>query len=298
MNFAPVASPGKWITLGLAITAWGLAWWLYRLLPGQTVSAQAFWLGLGLAASLISGVVLFYWAVAAFRLRYYLNRNGLLVDWALSRLTVPLPEIEAVLPGDDLSGSLTRFRGWLVPGLRAGRGQLAAIGRASFLTTASLHECIVVRTPRCAYVISPRERDDFIDAWRVRVPLGTTQDWPEAWQGRGPLRLPVWTDRVAWVLAGGGLLLFVALVGYVFHRYDALPQSLPVHFDAQGQADRIAPKSFILNLVAVGGLLLLFNFLLALYLHHRERLGAYFLWGLAGLVQAGLFIATRTMFGA
>lgn len=297
MEFEPVASPAKWITPVLALIAWGLAAWLFSLLRGQPVSPLAFWLGLFFVASLVAGGLLLYWSFATFRLRYFLDRNGLLVRWGLARQRVPLAQIEAVVPGQDLHGPVRHFRGLVMPGLRSGEGELAGIGAARFLTSASLAESLAIRTASRAYVISPRDRESFVDAWQVRVPLGPTQSWPEDWQWTGPGKLPLWSDRVTWGLAGGALVLFIYLLGFVFYRYESLPQSLPVHFNALGQADRIANKDFLLNLTAVGGLLLLFNLTLGAYLHQRERLGAYFLWAVAGLVQLGLLIAMRTMIG-
>ncbi|MFQ5610525.1 MAG: PH domain-containing protein [Anaerolineae bacterium] len=297
MEFKPLPSPGKWITLAGSLVLGGLAGWLFSLLRGQSVSPRAFWLGLAFLASLLGGAVLLYWTIAAFRLRYRLNRNGLVIRWGAGWQRVPMERIRAVMPGSEAARAVRRFRGLHIPGLRAGQGDVAGLGPARFFAVAPMSQSVVVKTDRRAYVISPAEISAFIDAWQRRAPLGTTQTWPEAFERPGFWGSPLWQDSWTWGLVGAATALFAALAGFVFHRYQALPQSLPVHFDALGQADRIANKQVMLFLLLVGGSLLLFNSLLGAYLHRRERLGAYLLWGLGGAVQAGLFIAMQAMGG-
>ena len=83
-------------------------------------------LGLGavLLLDLVALLLLLYRAVAALRLHYRLDRNGLVIYWGVSRLIVPMERIEAVVPVADQAG--VRGEGlWseLWAGLRAGRAR-------------------------------------------------------------------------------------------------------------------------------------------------------------------------------
>ncbi|MBI3740211.1 MAG: DUF1648 domain-containing protein [Chloroflexi bacterium] len=49
-------------------------------------------------------------------------------------------------------------------------------------------------------------------------------------------------DRALVMLFGFALVLNLTLAIFLFLRYDALPEAIPLHFDANGLPDRIEPK--------------------------------------------------------
>ncbi len=260
-------------------------------------------LSLALLLDLMLLALLLYWSIAALRLRYQLDRNGLVIHWGASRLVVPMECIHAVVPGsevcvggDGTSGWRT-FRGVVWPGLRAGRAQLPGDKPARVFTTASLAESTVVLTPDCAYVVSPRDPDAFIEAWRVRRPLGPTQYWREEEQRTWFLDMPLWRDRLAWILIGLGLLANLALHGYLALVYEQLPAILPFHFDVLGQADRIAPRAEILRLPQVGLLMLLLDLGLGFVVYRQQRVAAYLVWSGGLVLQMLVWGAVFTIVG-
>ncbi len=256
---------------------------------GRPFSPLTFGLGVALLLDLGAMTLLLYWSVAALRLRYRLDRNGLVVYWGASRLVVPMERIQAVVPGSQVgstkepSSGYRAFRGVAWAGLRVGRAQLPDDTPARLHTTAPLSRSVVVLTPDCAYVVSPSDPALFVEAWRVRRPLGPTQHWHEEEQWTWPLNLPVWRDRLAWALIGLGLLTNLALHGYLAFVYDRLPAALPFHFDVLGHADRIASRAEILRLPQVALLMLMADLVLGFVVYRRERVAAYLVWG-GGLV--------------
>jgi hypothetical protein len=260
-------------------------------------------LSMAVLLDLVLLALLLYWSIAALRLRYRLDRNGLVIYWGASRLVVPMERIQAITPGreigvgEDGASGWRSFRGVAWPGLRAGRAQLPGDEPARVFSTASLAQSTVVLTPDCAYVVSPRDADAFIEAWRVRRPLGPTQYWREEEQRAGFLDLPIWRDRWAWTLIGLSLLANLVLYGYLALVYDRLPAILPFHFDVLGQADRIAPRAEILRLPLVALLMLALDLGLGLVVYGRQRIAAYLVWSGGLVLQMLVWGAVLTIVG-
>lgn len=270
----------------------GLGGWLIsrtEVSIHQPLSPLVFGLSLAFLLDVILLILLLYWSIAALRLRYRLNRNGLVIYWGASQLVVPMERIQAVVAGSELADGKERspkwrsFRGVGWAGLRAGRARLPDNRPARVFTTASLAQSTLVLTPDCAYVLSPRDPSAFIEAWRVRRPLGPTQSWREEERRARFLELPLWRDRMAWTLIGLSLLANLALQGYLTSIFDRLPAMLSFHFDLLGQADRIANRSEILHLPQVALLMLALDLVLGFIVYRRQQLAAYLVWG-GGLV--------------
>ncbi len=262
---------------------------------------------LGLSATLLLDLVvlvlLLYWSVAALRLHYRLDRNGLVICWGASRLIVPMERIQAVMLGNEIgsAGDTTpgwrAFRGLGWGGLRVGRAQLTDDKPARVFTTASMAQSTVVLTPDHAYVVSPRDHRAFVEAWRVRRPLGPTQYWREEEQRVWFLDLPLWRDRLAWALIGLGLLANLALHSYLTLIFEGLPTMLSFHFNVLGQVDRIASRVEILRLPQVALLMLALDLGLGLVVYHRQRVAAYLVWGGGLVLQLLTWGAVFTIIG-
>lgn len=100
-------------------------------------------------------------------------------------------------------------------------------------------------------------------------------------------------DTLAMVLVVLPILLMVALFLWLGATYNNLPDLLPLHFDAQGNPDRIEDREdifvlpiigLITNLVNVGGGLLLRQ-------RFNNTFAPYLLWSGALLVQVLIWIA-------
>lgn len=262
-------------------------------------------LGLGAALLFILAALalVLYWSIAALRLCYRLDRNGLVIYWGASKLIVPIERIEKITSGDKFITQGTESSGWRVfrgigwSGLRAGQALLTDNTLARVYTTSPLVQSTVVLTPDHTYVVSPRDPEAFVEAWRVRRPLGPTQNWREEERRAWFLDLPIWRDRVAWTLIGLGLLANLASHIYISLVYDRLPTMLSFHFDALGQADRIASRIQILRLPQVALLVLVLDLGLGFVLYRRWRVAAYLIWGGGLALQLFVWGAVLTIIG-
>jgi hypothetical protein len=290
MSFAPYPTRSGLISIGIAATGAIVLTLLVRALLQTPAPADLFKLLLGLLLVLALTIGAFYWAIIAFNLNYHINRNGLMIQWGLSRQLIPIHMIETIIPGNRVA-TPPKFRGLNIGGLRFGWANLAEYGSLRFRTTAPLDSSLLVITRERSYVISPRQPDSFIKAWQDRQYLGATQQWPHQIRHRWPFNLPLLLDPWTWSLLGAAALICFALFGYLAVGYAALPQSIPIHFDSLGQADRIADKSQIFIFPIAGALVLLLNALLGSLIYRREKIAAYLLWGTAAVMQLYLWLA-------
>jgi hypothetical protein len=260
-------------------------------------------LGAALLLILVALALALYWSIAALRLYYHLDRNGLVIYWGASKLIVPIERIERITSGDKFITQGSESSGWRVfrgigwSGLRTGQALLDDNTLARVYTTSPLVQSIVVLTPDHAYVVSPRDPDAFVEAWRVRRPLGPTQNWQEEERRAWFLNLPIWRDRVAWTLIGLGLLANLALHIYISLIYDRLPTMLSFHFDVLGQADRIASRIQILRLPQVALLVLVLDLGVGFVLYRRRHVAAYLIWGGGLALQLFVWGAVFTIIG-
>jgi uncharacterized membrane protein len=104
-------------------------------------------------------------------------------------------------------------------------------------------------------------------------------------------------DRALQTLLVLTLVVNVALLGYILVRYDALPDPLPLHFDASGLPDRIEAKSGILALPIIGLVVLALDALLGGLVHRHERAASILLATSALLVQLLLWFAMINIAG-
>jgi hypothetical protein len=262
-------------------------------------------LGLGVALLLLLVVLalVLYWTIAALRLRYRVDRNGLVIWWGASKLMVPIERIQAVMPGHEIDAhrnealEWTAFRGIRWAGLRAGHGRLSDDTLARVFSTSPLAHNTFVLTSDHAYIVSPRDPDAFIEAWRVRRGLGPTQHWREEEQRARLFDLPIWRDRVAWALIGLSLLTNLALHIYLSFVFDRLPAILSFHFDLMGRVDRIASRTEILRLPQVALLMLLLDLGAGFVIYRRERIAAHLIWGGGLVLQLLVWGAVFTIIG-
>lgn len=87
-------------------------------------------------------------------------------------------------------------------------------------------------------------------------------------------------------------LVNVGLIGFLILRYDALPDPLPLHFDASGLPDRIDAKTSIIALPAIGFVVFGLNTVLGILSYRRERAATMLLVVGALFVQILMWLAT------
>jgi hypothetical protein len=284
MTFASSPTRSGPIFLAVSVLAGAAAVFLASLIPEQPTWAGTFWLLVGLLAALVIMITAIYWAIIAYKLYYHLNRNGLAIQWGLTRQRIPFNQIKAVIPGREVA-DITALKAMNVAGLHFGRSLLPDYGPVRIFGTAPAPDSVLVVTPFQSYLISPQSPEHFMAAWQARQNLGPTQPWTESVQRSWPMNLPFLTDPLAWGMAGAAIMAYLAMFGYLAQKFPELPASLPIHFNALGQPDRIADKSALFTLVTAGGLILVLNAVIGSFIYRRERVAAYLLWATAVMVQ-------------
>lgn len=294
MTFQPYPTRSGFILLTIALIAGSVTIFLMWLAPRQLDWAGSFWLFLAFLVALAGTGLAFYGAMVALKLHYRLTRNGVAIQWGLVQQRIPFKAIQAIIPGQNIPG-LSNFRGLKLAGLQVGRAELAEFGPIRIRATAAVKDSLLVVAGDRSYLISPRQPEAFLQAWRLRQPLGPTQDWSAGVVRSWPLNNPILTDSLTWWLLGAAAVIYLALIGYLSLIYADLPAMLPIHFNALGQADRIAEKSALVTLPAAGGIVLGLNLFLGGLIYRWDRVATYLLWGSAIVMQVFLWIAALTI---
>lgn len=237
-----------------------------------------------------------YWLYGLLTLRYHLDRNRLVIRWGPTWQTIPLPEIERVGIGLQLASPL-RYRGAWWPGYWAGHGVAVDEGLTLFYATTPLSRQVILVTPALAYAISPPDPEAFLGDLELRRNMGPTQQVEQFSRRLALTRWAFWSDGVALGLLALGGLTAAALFGRFCWRYPLLPARLALHFDAQGQVDRIGQQSELLALPIIGLIVLIVNLFLGFLIYRRERVGAYLVWGSVAAVHVLLWLALGQLAG-
>ena len=274
----PVRSLGGFVSLLLVPVVWILAAELAgRLFPVRWLS---FWLALGTLLLASAGVILLYWSVSLFALRYVFDRNGLTLNWGGVHQIVPLNRITAIRRWGE--GERVREHGLRWSGCHRGRGRSPELGAVEFYATAGRPAQVLVCTEGQAYVLSPRDPDEFIQEMEVRRSLGITRQLTQERHSWWLLGWSLWQDRLVWVVGGLALLanlILLALLCYWYPILQATRPLLPLHYSEvmeESQVriipDIIGPAADLFKLPAFGLGLLAGNFGLGILLHRRHRL--------------------------
>lgn len=281
---------------GCLLVAGGLAWlawdrfatgfdfgvFLYALLAGLC-AAGAGWAG--------------YQLLSVARLRYTLDRNALIIHWGGLRQVVPLARVSQAVAVADLPAPERprRPRGPRWPGLWVGAARAGADQPVLAYATAPPPRQVLVMTPTVAYAVSPARPADFLAELARRQALGPTQDPPQGTEAAAWATHPLLHDRLAVGLLLLGLVLKLALWGYLAVMVARLPDLFPLHWNTQGEADLIGHAEELLRLPVIALGLWLADALLAALLHRRERLAALVLYGGAAVVQVVFWAAALTI---
>lgn len=288
MNWYPNKRLGLLCGLGLLL-ALGLAdYLLVRRMVGSPIDLVLFGRALLLAATLpLVGFVAYVYCGLA-NLTYRVERNGIAIRWAAACDMVPVEEIQEIVPLTVGRGRLVGGIGW--PGYRVGRARVKGVGWVRVYVTRP-ERSVLVRTRQQAYLISPVNVEGFLADYRARRTLGSIARWTQGQRLPALLRLSIWRDRLAGLLALTGLALNLSLFGYLAAHYQGLAPVLTLSYGPQGLADRIGARAELFLLPGIGLAILLLNGLLAAWVHRRGRVLALLLLGNGPLVQALVWVA-------
>lgn len=284
--------------------------WLWlRLADSVAVEGYGhftFLYGLAFALSLVLVCLLAYIAWCAFSLQYRLDKENLTLKYAGVRQVIPLSCIESVYaPGWKIDGALIKVR-WrrladILPGFLAGSGVSPQLGKVLAAATVPANAQVFVVTDGLAFGLSPQRPLAFIDELNIRLAAvheaisdPESAHRPHTILGRVlALGAGLWGDRVARLLLLGGLLVCTLFFGYMSLVYNGLPNILPLHWNSQGQIDRVGDPQELLRLPVIALGIWLVNTILAALVRRRERAATLFL--LAGAVAVPFVFAAATL---
>lgn len=102
-------------------------------------------------------------------------------------------------------------------------------------------------------------------------------------------------DRYLWALVIVALIVNLGLFAYLILEFNrtplALPPLVPLHFDVNGEPDRIEPRGALFSLPQIGLIVIIGNLALGAIMHRREPLATYLLAGTAIVIQLLLWLA-------
>ena len=253
---------------------------------------------IGLAVLLSLGLLglIGYWLYGLARSGYTLDRNMLTIRWGPTEQTIPTPQIERVLTGDEVAGHV-QFHGVMWPGHWVGYGEVPGAGSAFFYSTVAPREQVYVVTPGLTYGISPTDPQGFIESLRQRLQMGPTQIVEQSSKRPGFLNWPLWRDTVGLALLAAGLLAALALTGLLCFRFPTLSRLVPLHFNVAGNPDRLGPRGQIFIIPFIGLLALVLNGVLGGLAYRHERMASYLLWSGAVLIQVLVWTAAVGILG-
>jgi len=282
-------------SLILGATA-GIVVYLARSTFAQDPGPSAYITGLFLAlvAPLLAAEI--YWLYGLATMRYYLDRNALVISCGMTRHIVPLDAIQAVVPGTD-APSATAFRGIAWPGCLMGTCALQDRGTLVVFSTEPHDRQLVVITEAACYGISPARPQAFLAEYATQRALGPLR---RVQQERAVVRLaalPIWKDRAFWAGMGASLCASLVLFGLISTRFDALPDRLALSLSPQGEAFRIVGKEELYYFPVIGMVIVMTNTVAGMLVHQKERLAAWLLSAVTTCLQAPLWAVALSVLG-
>lgn len=250
---------------------------------------------LGLLVGLICGglgLMLLVFTYGYYALRYRLDRPGLVIRWLGREEVVPFSKVDGIFAGQRL-GQAMRVRGLNWPGYHVGIGRTRAMGLVRYYTTTSdLNEIALIVTPSATYAISPADASGFRREL-IRWVEQSEDDLPirEEKRDAGPLT-SVLRDLWLPALVVASLALLVVSLGYVWVRWEAIPETIALTFAADGTPVQFGPREDIFRIPGIGAAILIANVGLGLALYARERAAARLLWATSVVVQMLVLVAT------
>jgi hypothetical protein len=269
--------------IGLAMMALGAI----RLAGAAINLSLVLWLLLpmtGLPLSLWSGYHLYGLLTASYRI----DRNGFSLQWGLAAESAPLSRVASVSlhSKQELVGSPS----FTLPGFLL--GQLVHSSRPIEFFAVRAERLVLVDLGSGQIVISPADPEAFVEAFQSATRMGSLDPLPVLRARSDLLTSRLWRDPAARWLLAGGLLLPLALIGYLSLQAPQLPAQLPFGFEASGAPGPLVPPGRLLLLALVNGLIWVVNLLAGarFYASQRQRALSYSLWGsslMAGLLFWG-----------
>lgn len=267
------------------------------ILGRQQISlAVVIWIAMPLVCVPLALLVL-YRLYALVTVRYRLDREGFYMVWGLAQEQAPISAIERIIPGSKLGAKLNPGFGFWWPGCVAGRRRVAGVGPVEFFSTAGPENMVVVDFGDRALAISPDDLDAFKQMFQDATRMGSLEPIPTISRRPDIALTRIWGDRAARILVPLGLLVWLALLGYLGFMAPRLPAEVPFGFNPLGEPLAYVPPGRLLLLPMIGGISWLADIFLGAWLFRRqnERRLAYLVWAMPMLQGGILWLATIQM---
>jgi hypothetical protein len=293
MVYRPPRNPG--LLVGALLALWPLALAALLLVRGlgMEVAFPTFLYYVGAGVLFVVGLLFAYWTYACATLRYMVDRNALAIQWGVTRIIVPLSDIQRLLPGSRLPAPRVRGINW--PGYHVGRGQVERVGEVLFYSNhRTKDQVLYVQTSGRNYGITVLDPAAFAATIQEFIRQGPDQQLRQGPLRHGLTAQPFWRDGWARGLTAAGVALNLVVVGYIFARYPGLQDSLPLRFPPLGGVIRVSDKSELLDIPKTASALFYANLALAAVVHLWERSISYLLLGTAVAIQILFVVAALT----
>jgi hypothetical protein len=232
--------------------------------------------------------LLIYRTYALWTATYTIERDGLRLQWGLRVEEIPMNAIRWLHPEQAFSEALPipwpRLPG-AVLGVRRRRD-----GQTVEFMAAQSRGLILIATAERIFAISPRLREEFLQAYRSEIELGSFASRPARSIQPAAILANFWPDPWARGLVFGMVLFNLVLLGWASFLA-ATHITFPFRFDATGKPLETAPAVRLMLLPITSILMGLIDLLLGLFFYRRAetKIAAYWLW-LAGLATCALFL--------
>ncbi len=250
---------------------------------------------LGLLVGFICGLLglaLLVLTYGYFALRYRFEPHALVIRWLGREEVIPFSKVDSIFAGPRL-GQAMRVRGLNWPGYYVGKGRSRAMGLVRYYTTtADLGEIALIVTPAATYALSPADAPGFRRELIRRVEESDVDGDAVVVEPRADGLSPVLRDITLPTLLIAALALLGVALGYIWLKWDGLPEMIPLHFGADGTPDQIGPREDVLLVPGIGAAILIANLGLGLALYARERAAARMLWAATVVVELLVLVAT------
>lgn len=285
------------------------------------------WALVTLLAAIAVGLVVLLWGY--FTLSYRLDEGAggtLMIRWAWRTVRIPFAEIEYLGPARQMLGHTVIGRLWPWPGYYLNTLHDTALGRIRLFATQPPQRQVLVCTARGSFGISPDHPAAFAarftalnEAIERGGPLPTMtppspvlieieeeeeEAYPSivatgqrAFQERtSGQALSLFADRpsVGLILLGGALV--ATMLWFILIRFDAVPQTLPLHYNLNGRPDRIGTPREIFYFPLIAALITVANLALAWSVIRFDRFAARLLLGGTCLAQLVAWVALLKIF--
>jgi hypothetical protein len=251
--------------LGLALLVRGI---------GRGISFATFGGDLLGVALLILAAQIGYWAWALLEMRYSVDDAQLVIAWGLTRIVVPVQQIQRIVLGQKYGEPHVRGLSW--PGCHIGRARVPRVGEVLFYSAhRTAKDVVYISTPDTTFGLSladPRGLARSIQLAQESAPLGAG---PAVATYRTVPELGILGDSNAlWLAAAAGIAFLVA-AGFIFYRYQALPATLPLDYPPVNGAQRIGERGELMRLPLTALIWLLISFGIAVWAWPRLRTVCY-----------------------